>query len=144
MRMLDDHEENDTTVSWEDQKAINEFSRLDVALADARAQLSQRRDDKESLDDLVVEMELVDEDEKLPYLVGSTFVYLPQAAALERAQADAERIEKQIDQLADQADKAEASMKALKVQLYTRFGTNISRSSFRPQLSLCPERAGAC
>lgn len=124
--MLNDNEENDTTVSWADQKAINEFSRLDVVLADARAMLAQQRDDKEALDDLVMEIELVDEDDKVPYLVGSTFVHLSQDAALERAQADAQRVEKRIEELETEADDAESAMKDLKVKLYARFGTSIS------------------
>ncbi|CAB5343784.1 unnamed protein product [Rhizophagus irregularis] len=56
MRMLNQDEEADVEVTWEDQQKINSFTR------------------KEYLDDLTEELELADEDDRIKYKIGEAFI----------------------------------------------------------------------
>ena len=62
---LDEQTSNDVEVSLADQERINAFSRLNSRAADAEARIAQLRDEKETLGDLEMELELEGEDEVL-------------------------------------------------------------------------------
>lgn len=63
MKVLPEGETNDVEVQWEDQKRINTFSKLNSKLEEYEEQLKGFKTEKEYLDDVSMEMELVDEDE---------------------------------------------------------------------------------
>lgn len=121
-------------MTWEDQQRINRFSRLNSLLADAEEDLRARRTEKDELDDLGLELELVDEDERVlcvganSYRVGETYVRLRQADAVAQLESDAARAAGQVDALQGTVDACESEMAALKRVLYARFGSNISAS----------------
>ncbi len=114
-------------MTWEDQQSINAFSRLNSTYADIEEDLRIKREEREALDDLSMELELADEDEAVLYRIADTFVSLPHAEALERLEADQKLADSQIDQLAQSLDSYDAQMKQLKVKLYAKFGDNISK-----------------
>ncbi|WFD07998.1 hypothetical protein MVES1_003367 [Malassezia vespertilionis] len=63
MHMLgEDTHSNDVEVTWEDQERINKFSRLHAALADVEEEMQVRRTEREELEDLGLEIELLDDD----------------------------------------------------------------------------------
>ncbi|KDN49245.1 putative GIM3-Gim complex component [Tilletiaria anomala UBC 951] len=126
MRMLNEADDNDVSVSWADQQRINKFSRTISKLQDVEYDLKLKRDEKEALDDLAMEFELVDEDDKVLYKIGSTFVHVPQAQALEMLERDNKKVEEEIEQLGSAADSCNEEMKKLKVELYAKFGNNIN------------------
>lgn len=54
-------------MSWEDQQRINRFSRLHATFSDVEEELAARRTEREELDDLGMELELLD-GEKILYV----------------------------------------------------------------------------
>ena len=131
---LDEDQNNDVEVTWEDQQRINRFSRLNSLLADVEEDLRRQRTEKDELDDLVLELELVDEDERVlcvaanSYRVGETYVTLRHADAVAQLECDTARATSKVDALQSTADACESEMADLKRVLYARFGNNISAS----------------
>lgn len=126
---LSEQEANEIEVTWEDQQSINAFSRLNSTYSDLLEDLRLRREERESLDDLSLELELADEDEAVLYKIADTFVNLPHDQAMERLESDKEHADEEIEKLQSEADRYEEEMKGLKVKLYAKFGDNISKWS---------------
>jgi len=128
MRMLEQEEENDETaeVTWEDQQRINSFSKLNNRVRIIQEKLGELKQEKEALDDLSTELELVDEDEPVLYKIGETFLHMPQLRALKRLEQDQALVDQKVGALALQADECEVQMKDLKVVLYAKFGKAIN------------------
>lgn len=59
---LNESDSNDIDVSFEDQKSINAFSRYNSRLSDVEDELKSKKEEKEALDEVAMELELVDED----------------------------------------------------------------------------------
>ncbi|PWN98115.1 putative GIM3-Gim complex component [Tilletiopsis washingtonensis] len=121
MRMLDEQTSNDVEVSLADQERINAFSRLNSRAADAEARIAQLRDEKETLGDLEMELELEGEDEVL-YKIGDAFLKVPGEEALQLLARDTERVDAQLARLEAQKEQCDAGMQELKVKLYAKFG----------------------
>ncbi|EPQ27802.1 uncharacterized protein PFL1_04547 [Pseudozyma flocculosa PF-1] len=126
MRMLNEQDQNDVEVSWEDQQSINAFSRLNSTYSDVEEDLRVKREEKEALDDLAMELELADEDDEVLYKIADSFVSIPHAAAMERLERDQAEADEQIDALKAKLDEYDEGMKQLKVKLYAKFGENIN------------------
>ncbi|CDK29598.1 unnamed protein product [Kuraishia capsulata CBS 1993] len=126
MELLPEGQKNTTEVSWEDQQKINEFSKLIGRKDDLEQQLAGQRQEKEYLDDVALEIELVDEDERLNYKVGDTFVLLKQEQAVEMLEQDTAAIDAKIEKLESADEELDLRLKELKAQLYARFGTAIN------------------
>ncbi|KAJ3258973.1 hypothetical protein HK103_003114 [Boothiomyces macroporosus] len=63
MKLLDEGQENDQPVTWEDQENINKFSKYNIKLDALEDKFKKYVTEKEYLDDLKMELELADEDE---------------------------------------------------------------------------------
>ncbi|KAN0063456.1 hypothetical protein ACQY0O_003903 [Thecaphora frezii] len=126
MRMLNEHDQNDVEVSWEDQQSINAFSRLNSTYADVEEDLRLKREEKEALDDLAIELELADDDDDVLYKIADSFVSIPHPHAMERLERDQKRADDEIHALETMLDDYDAQMKRLKVKLYAKFGDNIN------------------
>lgn len=109
-------------VEWADQQKINEFSKLHGRLTSHEACEKKLKQQKEDLDDLEMEIELLDEDEKLLYAVGDAFVYLSHSEISERLQRDKDSLEEKIEYQVAEKDKASSRMDELKAALYAKFG----------------------
>lgn len=105
----------------------------------------QIQKEKEELDDLTTELELADEDEKIPYgprnrlsehsnvanepfryKVGDSFFHMDLEKAQDMLETATERIEEEIEELENKLESIQDEMKELKVQLYARFGKQIN------------------
>lgn len=73
-----------------------------------------------------MELELADQDENVLYKVGDAFVSLPHEEAMERLEADKEKVGEQVKGLEAKLEEFQGEMKELKVKLYAKFGDNIS------------------
>lgn len=60
-------QETEENVSWEDQTRINKFSNLAALSSELEESLKERNTEKEYLDDLSNELELMDDDDLLRY-----------------------------------------------------------------------------
>ncbi|KAF8585932.1 Prefoldin, subunit 4, partial [Ramaria rubella] len=122
----DEESDDAPEVTWEDQQRINTFSKLNARIRDIEDQLTQLKQDKEALDDLSMELELVDEDEPVLYRVGEAFIHISLAEAQKLLNRDQESLDTEIAKVRDGADECEKSMKELKVALYAKFGKAIN------------------
>ncbi|CAG9944213.1 unnamed protein product [Clonostachys rosea f. rosea IK726] len=113
-------------VRREDQDKINKFSRLHQREILFQEELEAKSKEKEDLDDLSVELELADEDEKIPYKIGDSFFHLSLEQAQEMLGTTTSRIEEETSELEEKLGSVREEMKELKVQLYARFGKQIN------------------
>ncbi|CAK7208525.1 hypothetical protein SEUCBS140593_000202 [Sporothrix eucalyptigena] len=129
-RMLSREDEEaagpEVEVRREDQEKINKFSRLHQRELNLEEQLKTKNKEKEELDDISTELELVDEDEKVPYKVGDAFFQVKAAKALKMVEASSSKMEKEIGSLEDTLSTVRDDMTQLKVDLYARFGRSIN------------------
>lgn len=126
MELLPQGQRNNTQVTFEDQQKINEFSKL-IMRKDAIAQeLTLQREEKEYLDDVSLEIELIDEDEPVQYKVGDLFIFMKQSKVTAQLEEDAERLDNKIQTLEDKQRDIDSRLDALKAALYAKFGDNIN------------------
>ncbi|KXN82880.1 Prefoldin subunit 4 [Leucoagaricus sp. SymC.cos] len=127
MRMLEQNEEDDAAeVTWEDQQRINTFSKLNTRVRALEDKLEEIKQQKEALEDLSTELELADEDEPVLYRIGETFLQIPLPKALKRLERDQKEVDERFSMVAGEVEAIETQMKALKVQLYAKFGKAIN------------------
>ncbi|CAG8656342.1 4702_t:CDS:2 [Rhizophagus irregularis] len=103
MRMLNQDEEADVEVTWEDQQKINSFK-------------------KEYLDDLTEELELADEDDRIKYKIGEAFISISVEQAQQRIEKDKEILIQELEQIQNEMNSINEQMSQLKVHLYGKFG----------------------
>ncbi|OCK92282.1 Prefoldin, subunit 4 [Cenococcum geophilum 1.58] len=130
-RMLTKEDEASTggeeiEVRREDQEKINKFSTLHQKETGLEQELKNKQKEKEDLEEISTELELVDEDEKVPYKIGDCFVSLPQPEVLELLSASTENIDKDVNGLEEKLGEIREEMQGLKVALYARFGRSIN------------------
>jgi prefoldin subunit 4 len=111
---------------WEDQQRINEFSKLNGRLAVYDQTLKEQRAEKEFLDDVSMELELIDEDEKVQYKIGDAFVFLPQSEVMERLAEATGKLNSELDHTEELVSETEKQMDDLKRNLYAKFGNAIN------------------
>lgn len=116
-------------VSWEDQSAINTFSKLVNRLSNREDDLKSKRQDKEYLEDLENELELADEDELVPYKVGDAFIDLSLENVQARLSTEKEHVEIEVTSLEDELEAIKKEMSQLKLKLKSKFGDSINLDS---------------
>ncbi|KAK3078359.1 hypothetical protein LTS18_007716, partial [Coniosporium uncinatum] len=123
-RMLSKEDEaatEDVDVRKEDQDKINKFSRLHQRETQLEDELRTKQKDKEDLEELSNELELADEDDKIPYKIGDAFVSLPLPEVQDLLTQSTERIDSDVSALEDKLTGIRDEMQELKVALYARF-----------------------
>ncbi|KAL6705579.1 hypothetical protein ACN47E_006526 [Coniothyrium glycines] len=130
-RMLTKEEEasagnEDLEVRREDQEKINRFSSLHQKEEVLEDELKAKIKEKEDLAEISDELELVDEEEKVPYKVGDCFVSLPQPQVLELLEKSTETIDSEVEALKSRLEEIQEEMGELKKALYGRFGRSIN------------------
>lgn len=120
------HKNTATEVSWEDQQKINKFSSLINKKDELVAEVTKYKTEKEYVDDLAMEIELLDEDEKIQYKIGDAFVLLSVEKAVERIERDNEKLDASILRAEEQVDEIDEKLGELKRALYAKFGKNIN------------------
>merc|ERR1712080_710775 len=102
-RMLSKEEEEamgeEKEVRKEDQDRINRFSRLHSKEKLLEDDLKTKQKDKEDLEEISSELELADEDEKVPYKIGDSFYSLPLPEVQERLSASVDKINDEVTAL---------------------------------------------
>lgn len=126
MELLPQGQTNSVQVLWEDQQNINKFSSLISTKDELLDQLEKLKTEKDYLDDLALEIELLDEDEKIQYKVGDVFVFIKVAKAVKRVEQDNSVIGKKIDQIESEVEEIDKQLSELKAKLYSKFGKNIN------------------
>lgn len=130
-RMLSKEDEanvgkDEREVRREDQDKINKFSKLHQRETALEDELKTKAKDKEDLEELSNELELADEDDRIPYKIGDTFVSLPLSEVQGMLTTSTEKIEESISAVEGKLSIVREEMENLKVQLYARFGKSIN------------------
>ncbi|CAK1361613.1 Prefoldin subunit 4 [Cercospora beticola] len=129
-RMLSREEEaeigEEKEVRKEDQDKINRFSRLHSREKGLEEELKVKQKDKEDLEEISGELELADEDDKVPYKIGDSFFNLPVSEVQELLSAAVERIDGEVSAVEEKLSEYREEMQTLKTALYGRFGKSIN------------------
>ncbi|WPH03352.1 Putative prefoldin subunit 4 [Acrodontium crateriforme] len=129
-RMLSKEEEaeigEEKEVRREDQEKINRFSRLHLREKGLEESLKTKEKEKEDLEEISGELELADEDEKVPYKIGDSFFQLPVSEVQELLSASVDRIDSEVTAAEEQLGTLREEMQELKTALYGRFGRSIN------------------
>ncbi|KAI0007530.1 prefoldin subunit 4 [Xylariaceae sp. FL0662B] len=128
-RMLTKEDEaagEEVEVRREDQDKINKFSRLHQRELNLEEELKTKSKEKEEIDDITMELELADEDDKIPYKIGDAFFHLPLPKAQEMLESSSSQIDEDVSALEDKLGTIREEMTQLKVELYARFGRSIN------------------
>ncbi|CAL8574379.1 hypothetical protein XPA_000340 [Xanthoria parietina] len=130
-RMLSQEEEaavgrDDLEVRREDQDKINKFSRLHQREMLLEDDLKSRAKEKEDLEEISSELELADEDDKVPYKLGDAFILLPLPEVQQLLSKSTDKIEQSVSATENKLGDIREEMNSLKVELYARFGKSIN------------------
>ncbi|MCJ1289066.1 hypothetical protein MMC34_000598 [Xylographa carneopallida] len=117
---------DETEVRREDQERINRFSRLHQREMLLEDELKSKAKDKEDLEEISNELELADEDDKIPYKIGDSFILLPLPQVQELLSSSTEKIEEEVSTVEEKLSEVREEMQQLKVALYARFGRSIN------------------
>lgn len=117
---------DEVEVRREDQDKINKFSRLHQRELAIEEELKTKNKEKEDLDDVSNELELADEDDKVPYKIGDSFISLPLPEVQEMLSTSTTRIEEEVAALEESLSTIREEQTELKVDLYARFGRSIN------------------
>ena len=126
MELLPQGQTNTTEVLWEDQQKINQFSSLISQKDTLAAEKATFQTEKEYIEDLALEIELLDSDEKVQYKIGDAFVFLDVSRAVEMVEKENQRLEEKISAAAEAIEEIDAKLAELKAHLYSKFGKNIN------------------
>lgn len=126
MELLPQGQRNSAKVTYDDQQKINKFSMLIMRKDSLEQMLKQQRQEKEYLDDVSLEIELIDEDELVKYKIGTLFLHLKQSEVVEQLEKDMLIADSVIDDLETQETELNSQIRDLKTALYAKFGDNIN------------------
>lgn len=126
MELLPEGQRNTNEVLLEDQQKINRFSTLIGKKDEQEAVLNRLRTEKEYLDDLLLELELVDEDDKIQYKLGEIFIFMKASKILLRIEIDNEKLDTRIEGIEGSIEEFDEELGDLKSKLYAKFGKSIN------------------
>lgn len=89
-------------------------------------ELADLSHEKEYLDDLALEIELLDDNEKVNYKLGDTFVLMRHSSVVRRLENDNLVLTKEMTALENSIEVTQERMNELKKQLYSKFGQSIN------------------
>lgn len=126
MELLPEGQKNSIQVLWEDQQKINRFSSLINAKDELTSQLEKLKVEKDYIDDLSLELELVDVDEKIQYKFGDGFIFLKAEQVLEKIDKSNTDLTSKIEDTESKIEDLNDQLNELKTDLYAKFGKNIN------------------
>ncbi|XP_011501646.1 PREDICTED: prefoldin subunit 4 [Ceratosolen solmsi marchali] len=118
--------DSDVHVAFEDQQKINKFAKQNAKMEDLQDELKRKQNDLQNLKDACAEIELYDDDAKIPYHIGETFVQQDLTTTLQLLEEGKKIKEKEISALNEKCSALKIIMNDLKTQLYAKFGNHIS------------------
>merc|ERR1712241_1433641 len=119
-------DDNDVSVTREDQGMINAFSRHNAHHVEITDKLSELKKQLENINEAKEELELQIEDDKVPLKIGEVFVHFEQDDTAPYLDQLVEKMEKQVRQLEAEASSTKEKMNGLKGRLYAKFGNSIN------------------
>jgi len=127
MELLPEGQKNTATeVAWEDQQRINKFSSLITERDELSTELKLYEKEQEYFEDLSLEIELLDEDEKINYKLGDSFFLIKVSSAVSRIEKESAELTTKISDINSKISLIDSKLSDLKKQLYGKFGKNIN------------------
>ncbi|SPP76921.1 probable prefoldin subunit 4 [Drosophila guanche] len=117
---------DDVHISFEDQLRINRFAKHNARLDDLKVELDVKKNELKCVEEALDEIELFDEDEDIPFLVGEVFLSHKLGKTQELLAETKDMVIKEIANIEAKAKAIKVEMDDLKAHLYQRFGSNIS------------------
>mmetsp|Transcript_7373 Transcript_7373/g.31312 ORF Transcript_7373/g.31312 Transcript_7373/m.31312 type:complete len:129 (-) Transcript_7373:67-453(-) len=124
--MLQQQDEVEAEVTWEDQEMINRFSLLNTRKFELISDLEELKKEDSLLEDGIGELYLAEEEGAARLLVGETLFHLDKDAAVSKLEADQERLQEEVAALEKELDETRSTMAQLKVKLYAKFKNSIN------------------
>ncbi|XP_034481184.1 probable prefoldin subunit 4 [Drosophila innubila] len=120
---------DDVHISFEDQQRINRFAKHNARMDDLKMELEMKKNDLKCVEEALEEIELFDEEEDIPFLIGEVFLSHKLGKTQELLAETKDQTLKEIASIEAKAKIIKADMDELKAHLYQRFGSNISLES---------------
>ncbi|XP_022222793.1 probable prefoldin subunit 4 [Drosophila obscura] len=117
---------DDVHISFEDQQRINRFAKHNARMDDLKMELDVKKNELKCVEEALDEIELFDEDEDIPFLVGEVFLSHKLGKTQELLAETKDMVIKEIGSIEAKAKAIKVEMDELKAHLYQRFGSNIS------------------
>ncbi|BFF97458.1 probable prefoldin subunit 4 [Drosophila madeirensis] len=117
---------DDVHISFEDQQRINRFAKHNARMDDLKVELDVKKNELKCVEEALDEIELFDEDEDIPFLVGEVFLSHKLGKTQELLAETKDMVIKEIANIEAKAKAIKVEMDDLKAHLYQRFGSNIS------------------
>ncbi|KAJ6641571.1 putative prefoldin subunit 4 [Pseudolycoriella hygida] len=118
-------QDTDVHVTYEDQSKINKFAKHNAKLEDLKDELETKKNDLRNLEEAADEIELFDEDDQIPFVVGEVFISQNLSKTQELLVQAKEKKLREIKKIEEKCREIQGLMAELKAQLYHRFGSNI-------------------
>jgi prefoldin subunit 4 len=127
MELLPEGQKNTATeVAWEDQQRINQFSSLITERDELSDELKLYEKEQEYFEDLSLEIELLDEDEKINYKLGDSFFLIKVSSAISRIEQESADLTTKVSDINTKISLIDTKLSNLKKELYGKFGKNIN------------------
>ncbi|XP_068141807.1 probable prefoldin subunit 4 [Drosophila tropicalis] len=117
---------DDVHISFEDQQRINRFAKHNARMDDLKVELDVKKNELKCVDEALDEIELFDEEEDIPFLIGEVFLLHKLSKTQQLLAETKEQVLKEIASVEAKAKGIKSEMDELKAHLYQRFGSNIS------------------
>ncbi|XP_053684776.1 probable prefoldin subunit 4 [Sabethes cyaneus] len=117
--------DSDVHITFDDQMKINKFANYNAKVEDLKEELKIKQNELKNLEEAGDEIELLDDDMQIPFLIGEVFIShnLPRTQEL---LAEVKKKKKQeIENIQKLSKEIQEKMSELKAHLYGRFGSNI-------------------
>lgn len=112
-------------ITFEDQKSINRFSRLNMDIHDTEREVKNQEEKLHSYEDALDEVDLACED-RTTLMVGESFVSLTTTDAMERLQQKKTICDAALEKARAEQEAMVKEMDDLKIHLYAKFGNLIN------------------
>ncbi|XP_017135603.1 probable prefoldin subunit 4 [Drosophila miranda] len=117
---------DDVHISLKDQQGINRFAKYNARMDEIKVELDVKKNELKCVEEALDEIELFDEDEDIPFLVGEVFLSHKLGKTQELLAETKDMVIKEIASIEAKAKAIKVEMDELKAHLYHRFGSNIS------------------
>ncbi|XP_055605955.1 probable prefoldin subunit 4 [Uranotaenia lowii] len=117
--------DSDVHITIDDQMKINKFANYNAKVEDLKEDLKLRQNELKNLEEAGDEIELLDEDTPIPFLIGEVFISHDQPKTQELLAEAKEKKKREIESIQKLTKDIQDKMGDLKAHLYGRFGSNI-------------------
>uniref|UniRef100_U5EZA6 Prefoldin subunit 4 n=1 Tax=Corethrella appendiculata TaxID=1370023 RepID=U5EZA6_9DIPT len=117
--------DSDVHISFEDQQKINKFANHNAKLEDLKDELKIKQAEMRNLEDAGNEIELLDDDFQIPFLIGEVFMSHNLSRTQELLEETKLKKKQEIKDIEKASKEIQEKMSELKAHLYGRFGSNI-------------------